>query len=80
MKAQTEIVVDQATELISQEWKRREDLINDIEFRKTCVEGAKKMGITSEEWNANKAVIIMMFANKFCSMENEMQRPLEVKF
>jgi len=80
MKANTEIVINQAQELIAQEWKRREDLIMDIEFRKVCAEGAKKLGITAKEWNENKAVILMMFANKFCAIENEIEIPLELKF
>lgn len=80
MTTQTQIEVNQGKELISQEWKRREDLVMDVEFRKICAEGAKKMGITAKEWNENKSVILMMFANKFCGIENDKQRPLELKF
>jgi hypothetical protein len=40
-----------ATEMIKAEMKRRTDLVECLEFRTKCVEVAKKLGITAEEWN-----------------------------
>ncbi len=56
---------------IKSELKRRMDLVNSEDFRTSCAEIAKQVGITSEEWNNNKAVILMMWANEFCRIENE---------
>lgn len=53
------------------EFKRREDLINNAEFRAMCAEYVQKVGITSEEWNTNKAGILMMIANEVCGLENK---------
>jgi hypothetical protein len=53
------------------EIKRREDLINNAEFRAMCAEYVQKVGITSEEWNRNKAGILMMIANEVCGLENK---------
>ena len=53
------------------EIKRREDLINNSEFRAMCAEYVQKVGITSEEWNSNKAGILMMIANELCGFENQ---------
>jgi hypothetical protein len=53
------------------EIKRREDLINNAELRAMCAEYVQKVGITSEEWNSNKAGILMMIANEVCGLENK---------
>ena len=53
------------------EIKRREDLINNAEFRAMCAEYVQKVGITSEEWNSNKAGLLMMIANEVCGLENK---------
>ncbi len=37
------------------EWKRRMDLVENPKFRQIAIEAAKKLGITAEEWNANRA-------------------------
>ena len=55
---------------IESELKRRMDLVNDQDFRKSCADHAKGLGVTPKEWNENKAMIIMKFANDFCSFEN----------
>tara|TARA_R110000868_G_scaffold121649_1_gene322561 strand:+ start:385 stop:591 length:207 start_codon:yes stop_codon:yes gene_type:complete len=55
---------------IETELKRRMDLVNDFNFRKTCAKHAEAIGVTPKEWNENKAIIIMKFANDFCSFEN----------
>jgi hypothetical protein len=41
-----------------------ETLINCPKFRATCVEVAKKVGITAKEWNENKINILYMFATQ----------------
>jgi hypothetical protein len=46
------------------------DLVNNPDFVKSCVESAKKLGITAKEWNENKAMLCLYFANQICSMEN----------
>jgi len=53
------------------EWKRRMDLVEDPKFREIAIETAKKMGITAEQWNANRAGLLLMFANEICSLENK---------
>jgi hypothetical protein len=59
------------TEMIKAEYKRRTDLVEDINFRKQCVKMAKALGITADEWNKNKVHIMLFFANKFCQLENQ---------
>lgn len=56
---------------IKAELKRREDLINDIDFRKICAKHVEKIGITANEWNENKMFFLMFFANEFCKIENQ---------
>ena len=55
------------------EWKRRENLVMDIKFRKAAVKAAKSMGITAKEWNENKAVLLLFFANQYCAIENKIE-------
>lgn len=59
---------------IKTEYQRRLDLVNDVNFRKSCVELAKKLGITAEEWNENKAMLLLYFANEFCGIENKINK------
>jgi len=61
-------------QFIKAEYKRRMDLVNDVEFRKSCVELAQKLGITADEWNTNKATLLLYFANEFCGIENKLNR------
>jgi hypothetical protein len=56
------------------EWKRRMDLIENPKFRALCIENVKKLGITAQEWNENKAGILMYFANEFCGYENNLTK------
>ena len=60
-----------ATEAITKEWKRREDLVMNDAFRSDCARIAKDSGITAEEWNNNKAMICLMWANEICRLDNE---------
>jgi hypothetical protein len=59
------------TEIIKAEYKRRTDLVEDINFRKQCVKMAKALGITADEWNKDKVHIMLIFANKICQLENQ---------
>jgi hypothetical protein len=63
-----------AEQIIKAELKRRSDLVECLQFRKQAVKVAKKLGITSEEWNKNKMAILLMLANEFCARENELQK------
>lgn len=63
-----------AQEMIQTELKRRNDLVECLQFRKQAVKIAKKFGITSDEWNKNKMAILLMLANEFCKKENELQK------
>jgi len=56
---------------ITKEFKRREELVMDIEFRKIVAKHAENIGISAEEWNKNKMTILLYFANEFCSIENK---------
>lgn len=56
---------------IESELKRRMDLVENAEFRKSCVGIAKKLGISAKDWNENKALLMMMWANEVCRIENE---------
>ena len=58
------------TVTVQSEFKRRMDLVNNPDFVKSCVESAKKLGITAKEWNENKAMLCLYFANQICAMEN----------
>jgi len=61
-----------ALHTVQSEWQRRIDLIENPEFITKCITLAKEIGITSKEWNENKAIILLMFANKYCQVENEL--------
>ena len=56
------------------EWNRRTSLIYNEKFVKICIEMAKEMGITAQEWNENMFAILFQFANEFCGFENDMNR------
>jgi len=58
---------------IHQEMQKRLDLVNDENFIIKSVEVAKKLGITPDEWNNNKAIILMYFANEFYSIVNKIK-------
>ena len=34
----------------------------------------EKLGITADEWNTNKATLLLYFANEFCGIENKLNR------
>lgn len=72
--ANNTLTKEQAQDFIEAEMKRRTDLVNDPKFRELCVHYAQSMGITANEWNNNKAVILLMFANEMCRKENEEMR------
>ena len=61
----------QAQTTIKAEFKRRMDLVNCPDFRKFAADAAKKLGVTAQEWNQNKAAILLMLANEACGIENK---------
>ena len=54
------------------EFQRRIDLLENPQFISKCITLAKEIGITAKEWNENKAIILLMFANKYCQLENQL--------
>ncbi|BAV39162.1 hypothetical protein BPT24_040 [Tenacibaculum phage pT24] len=78
----TAIEINKAQQMISNELKRREELVNDKEFVKKCAEIAKEVGITPKQWNENRGLLVLMFANKVCKIENDIERSKtkEIKF
>jgi len=58
-------------QMFKAEFKRRTDLVNDLDFRKKCVEAAKALGITKEEWDKDRLTIMLIFANEVCKLENQ---------
>ena len=46
------------------EWAKRMELVEDEHFQKVCADVCKESGITPQEWNDNKATILMHFANQ----------------
>lgn len=69
-----QLEIMEAKKFIKKELKRREELIEDLEFRKLCANHANNLGITAEEWNNNKMFFLMFFANEFCRIENKLNK------
>jgi len=61
-------------EFVQNEFKRRSDLINDENFRLTCIKIAKESGITAKVWNENTFAILALFANELCGLQNELNK------
>jgi hypothetical protein len=56
------------------EFQRRQDLINNADFRAMCAKHAQASGVTAKEWNANKVAILMLMANELCALENNLNK------
>jgi hypothetical protein len=54
------------------ETEKRIALAQNPEFIAKCVEIAKQAGVTAKEWNANKVLILMLFANRAVQAAQEM--------
>ena len=54
------------------EFQRRAELVQNPDFISKMIILAKEIGITTKEWNENKMTILMMFANQYCQLENEL--------
>jgi phage I-like protein len=67
----TNVTNTQAKEMIKAEAKRRMDLVECPKFRADVLEAAKLLGITAEEWNKEKAMICLYYANEYCAFENK---------
>ena len=59
-----------ANELVKNEMNLRMSLINYEKFRIEAVEVAKQLGFTAQEWNENKAMILLFMANEMIAMDN----------
>lgn len=59
-------------QMIDAEFQRRVELVENPEFISKMVVLAKQIGISANEWNENKAAILMMFANQYCQLQNEL--------
>jgi hypothetical protein len=57
---------------IASEFQRRAELVENPDFISKMAILAKEIGITAKEWNENKMTILMMFANQYCQLENEL--------
>jgi hypothetical protein len=68
-----------AKQMIKNEMDLRMSIVNDKEFRLQAVEVAKKLGITAQEWNENKAIILLFMANEMISMDNKNESKLRNK-
>lgn len=60
-----------AQEFINKEMDLRLKLVHNPNFITVCIEIAKKMGITAEEWNNNKAALLLFMANEVISKDNK---------
>lgn len=63
---------------IESELKRRMDLVNDRSFRIKCSIIARQTGISVEEWNNNKAIILLSMANEYCRLENKINDEFDI--
>jgi hypothetical protein len=54
----------QPIEFIEEQMRLRMELIETPAFREMCVAYAKSVGITADEWNENRAGILMIMANE----------------
>jgi hypothetical protein len=59
-------------QFIDAEFQRRVTLVENPEFVSKMAILAKEIGITANDWNENKIAILMLFANQYCSLENEL--------
>jgi hypothetical protein len=55
---------------MEKELKRRIDLVKNEGFRAAVAKTAKEIGITNQEWDENKAAILIYMANEACKMED----------
>ena len=60
-----------AQEFIKKEMDLRLKLVHNPNFINDCIKIAKKMGITAEEWNNNKAALLLFMANEAISKDNK---------
>jgi hypothetical protein len=57
-----------ANNIVEIETEKRTALAYNSQFIKTSIKLAKKLGISAEEWNKNKAFILMTFAHEAVKM------------
>lgn len=54
------------------EFQRRAELVENPEFISKMIILAKEIGITAKEWNENKMTILLMFANQYCQLQDNL--------
>lgn len=68
-----------AENYINQEFELRMKLVEDQQFILDSIKIAKQLGITADEWNKNKAMILLMFANEMIGLDNKNGGKLRAK-
>ena len=72
----TQVSTTNPNEFIKNEMELRMKLVENPDFIKQCINVAKQMGITAQEWNKNKAVILLHFANEVIGIDNKNGRKI----
>lgn len=60
-----------AQQMIENEFDLRMKLIEDKKFIQDCIKIAKQVGITAKEWNDNKGMWLLYFANELIGVDNK---------
>jgi hypothetical protein len=68
-----------AENYINHEFELRMKLVEDQQFILDSIKIAKQLGITADEWNKNKAMILLMFANEMIGLDNKNGGKLRAK-
>ena len=65
-----EFMKNNTQEFIKNELWLRRKLYNTPEFIKESIKIAKALGVTAEQWNENKELILMHIANEIIGLDN----------
>jgi hypothetical protein len=68
-----------AEQFIENEMEFRMAIIKDELFIKNSIKVCKKMGLTAQDWNENKAGILMTFANELVKMDGQTGNQLRTR-
>lgn len=63
-----------AKKMIEAEFERRMNLVNDESFRAKCVEMCKALKISPAEWNQNRGLLCLYFANLAIKIEDNLNK------
>lgn len=56
---------------IASEIARRQEIIENKEFRQQVRDWGVSVGVTPEEWSRDSAMLYLMFANEICGLQNK---------